>query len=1241
ERQLNNTDLMPQILVSGLSESNLRPMDADIYGSANPYPGLIAEIGEPYQQQRLRLVDIRIYPVQYHPAEHRVRLIEKLDIVVNLRGGKGGAAVRYSPETADFMAARVANFAQASGWALTSATGLNKTARVDYDLGLGQWFRIPVTEEGIFKITGAFLADQGIDIASISTSTIQVFGHGGAAIPVSLRADHPQDLNEIAIRVNDQNSNGVLDSNDEIYFYGRGPRGWDLGATANWTFFVNPFTFTNYYLLTFNQNTGKRIAEQPSLSDLQPLQPETFRDRVRLEEEQYNILESGLDWYWTRFRDISQTSAYTVNLPAGTQNSGGVIRTRFKGGSGAKYFEEPTTNHYRYNFALSVNGTQAINIGYLNGDNLFRNGRDRAPQASLDNLNPGGNQVSIQYNGSREGCYAFLDYLEFEFNRTFTADGNFLKIYYPLTEASTEFRVSGLAASNNWVWDISDPADISAISPSVNGAATTFQVRSADGTVGKTYYVFSPTVARTINSIEALSNSANLRDPNRRAKMLLIAADEFYEAAEVFEDFHETHPFEAMQVERIRVGDIFKEFSSGVPDPGAIRNFVKYAAENWGGGDPAGTPHYVFLIGDGSYDYRNILLTDYKNQIPVFEVTGEDDIISRATDNFFVAISDNVVSTSSLQPMLAIGRLQANSIADIDNYIAKLRNYTPSYLHSDADNGWQNTLTFVADDECVNSNCGEWMHLNMTEDLLDLVPDKFDSKKIFLTEYPTQAGGLGRLKPGATADLLDQLNQGTLLINYFGHGDPNTWAHEQVLTKARDLPLIANGNRLPLWVAATCTWGKYDNPELPSMSEEMVWSPSGGISVIAASRAVYAYQNEAFVGNLFRNLFHNASNNKSARRIGDAWLLAVGSGSNDQKYHIFGDPALHLADPKNRVEIGSISQDTLKALSQVTISAVMRDSAGNALSNFNGKALLKVYDARDDMLTNNNISYQKIGGTIFKGVVTVSNGVIDSASFIVPKSIKYKNARTGRVSVYAWSENQRDAVGFVDTLLFYGSASQTNDTRGPDIDIAFPNQPDFFDGDYLPSQPEISIRLQDDNGINLTREVGHRIELTIDNSIKKDVTEFFVYDENRFTEGQLNYVLPAFSPGQHTLTVTAWDNLNNYSESTVTFNTLSSSSIAVEEMVNFPNPFTEETQFTFQFQSPNGLGDVRVKIYTVTGRLIEELEGFVARPGFNKIPWDGTDRNGDKLANGVYLYKIIVDDGENRIEKIDKLAIVR
>ena len=93
-------------------------------------------------------------------------------------------------------------------------------------------------------------------------------------------------------------------------------------------------------------------------------------------------------------------------------------------------------------------------------------------------------------------------------------------------------------------------------------------------------------------------------------------------------------------------------------------------------------------------------------------------------------------------------------------------------------------------------------------------------------------------------------------------------------------------------------------------------------------------------------------------------------------------------------------------------------------------------------------------------------------------------------------------------------------------------------------------------------------------------------------------------------------------------------------MVNYPNPFEEDTHFTFQFQSPTGFGDVKIKIYTVTGRLIQELEG-IAQPGFNKLYWDGRDRDGDKLANGVYLYKIIVDDGQHKIEKIEKLAVLR
>ncbi len=208
------------------------------------------------------------------------------------------------------------------------------------------------------------------------------------------------------------------------------------------------------------------------------------------------------------------------------------------------------------------------------------------------------------------------------------------------------------------------------------------------------------------------------------------------------------------------------------------------------------------------------------------------------------------------------------------------------------------------------------------------------------------------------------------------------------------------------------------------------------------------------------------------------------------------------------------------------------------------------------------------------------------------------------------------------------------------MDLYFEGQEDFFDGDYVSTQPTMIVRISDESGINLTQEVGHRIELSIDNKIKKDVTEYFVYDKDSYRSGQLRYSLPALSPGNHTLTLTAWDNVNNLTEREVNFRTILVNELALEQVVNYPNPFKEDTHFTFQFQSPTGHGDVTIRIYTVTGRLIQEIE-TMARPGFNRVYWDGRDRNGDKLANGVYLYKIIVDDGQRKIEKIEKLAVLR
>jgi hypothetical protein len=360
---------------------------------------------------------------------------------------------------------------------------------------------------------------------------------------------------------------------------------------------------------------------------------------------------------------------------------------------------------------------------------------------------------------------------------------------------------------------------------------------------------------------------------------------------------------------------------------------------------------------------------------------------------------------------------------------------------------------------------------------------------------------------------------------------------------------------------------------------------------------------------------------------------------------MYGDPTQKLADPERNIQIMSIEPDTLRALSTVNVTARITEMNGNPATNFEGTAVIQVFDATDkESVTDGSIqyNYEYNGGTIFKGLVSVLNGEL-TGRFIVPKSIKYDPDPSGRLSIYAWSDNQGDAAGYSDTLILYGSESQIDDQKGPDIEVAFKDNPNFFEGDFVSNQPTLQVDLYDDSGINLTGEVGHKIELVINENMKKDITEFFVYEKDSYKKGKLEYTLPALTSGSHQLKLSAWDNLNNYTEKLISFRTSAANELMVTEVVNFPNPFSDRTQFTFQLISPIGSADATISIYTVTGRKIYEIRDAVQQ-GFNKIPrdgWDGRDWDGDFIANGVYLYKVKIDDGTSSVEQIEKLAIVR
>ena len=683
--------------------------------------------------------------------------------------------------------------------------------------------------------------------------------------------------------------------------------------------------------------------------------------------------------------------------------------------------------------------------------------------------------------------------------------------------------------------------------------------------------------------------------------------------------------------------DIYFNFNSSTPDPTAIRNFIRYAYNNWQGEKLS----YVLLFGDGHYDYRNIVLEDDTLRVPPFEIFDATEIDSRTTDNYYVDLNYNGSSSfSSISPDIAIGRLPMESVQDAERMVEKLINYQN---HPDQ-NGWQATITLVADDQKTTSTSSEWIHQNQTEELANLdVLSKFLIKKVYLSAYESIPGGFGEIKIKANRELIDRINQGSLIVNYVGHGSPRQWAHESVFNMSRDLSRINNPGKLTFFVAATCDFGKYDDPVETSFSEALIWKKnSGAIGVLASVRLVYSGQNAEFNERFYRYLFPAG---QESVPLGVAKLQATLSNVNDQKYHLFADPTLTLSDPRSEIRITSITPpDTLKALGEVEVNAEILEG-GTVNTNFNGGAVLIINDALyDSVNTGGSIYYTLPGPTLFKGEVTVTNGLLNG-KFIVPKSIRFEKQNTGRITLFAWDENNLSSgLGYDKSLLFLGSTNIDN-TDGPEIDIYFEDHENFSEGDLIQTAPVLIATIQDENGINMTGETGHIISLQTDDETPEDVSGYFFYEKDSYTNGFIRYPMDKLNTGHHTLKLSAFDNVNNLSEQSISFKVAASDGLILMNVVNYPNPFrakSENTSFTFEYQTQNdNEAEVKIKIYTISGRLIQTLDGYyVSGAGYEEIEWDGRDRDGDQIANGVYLYKLILDDGSEKKEVIEKLVIL-
>jgi hypothetical protein len=308
-----------------------------------------------------------------------------------------------------------------------------------------------------------------------------------------------------------------------------------------------------------------------------------------------------------------------------------------------------------------------------------------------------------------------------------------------------------------------------------------------------------------------------------------------------------------------------------------------------------------------------------------------------------------------------------------------------------------------------------------------------------------------------------------------------------------------------------------------------------------------------------------------------------------------------------------------------------------------------VYDKPSNITTLDNdgdspsVTFKLQKNTLYKGKISVTNGKF-SFSFVVPKDIQY-NIDTGKISYYAQNDSY-DATGNFENVLVGGTSKIVkNNGKGPQVRL-YMNDSNFVFNGMTNENPEIFAILNDSNGINTTgNSIGHDITAVLDNNTANtiDLNNYYQPAVNSYERGTVTYPLTGLSPGKHSLALRVWNVYNNSTQSYTEFNVEPQSSLQLQHVLNYPDPFTTHTQFYFELNEVCDQLDVQIQVFTVSGKLVKNIVTSVKTDSFRSQPidWDGRDDYGDKLANGVYIYHVKVRTSEGvTTDTYQKLVIL-
>lgn len=1127
-------------------------------------------------------------------------------------------------------------------------------------LSNGEWYKFYVDTTGVFKLSKSFLQRIGVNVNSVDPRNIKLYGNGGRMIPYLNSVPYPFDIQENAIKFVGE-EDGVFDNQDYILFYAQGPKEFNLESNTN----INCYTDKTYYYINVSSGLGKRIQPFTQPDGPVDLVIDTFQDYQFHEIDQYNIAFLGRRWFGDRF-DIDNNKTFEFDFPNIVTSEPISLRVFMAAAS------TTTTT-----MDISVNGTSVAtrSISGVSSPNLA------SESSYVNTLNVNSSTVSIGLNYDNQGnpsALGYLDYISIEATRTLTFAGNQFQFKNNAVVSSSgigQYNISNTSQVSE-IWDVTDIYNATNL---VNtDAASTISFTSPLGIL-KTYVALTPS-----DFFEPkFDNNTSIANQNIKGTVFLNEQGEFQDV-----DYIIVTPSnmvsEANRLAQINrnqynlnvkvysLNEIYNEFSTGNQDVGAIRNLVKYVYDN--ASTPENRIKYVCLFGDGSFDYKD-RIPNNTNIVPSWYSYSSFNLTnSFVSDDFYGMMDENegtMINSDGLD--IAVGRILADTPQRAKEMVDKIE----SYYIKESFGSWRNNFVVVSDD--VDDNW-EGIIQETTDNVGNLVTQNkpfMNVVKIHTDAFQQESSAGGNRYPAVNTELVNAIDNGALVVNYFGHGGEEGLAAERILSKP-DVIGLRNICKLNCFVTVTCEFTKFDNPFRETAGEFTYWNKqAGAIGLITTTRQVFVTFGITFNNTLGEYLFSYSNNDNfedyEYPSMAEALRLtkidpSIAGASQKRLVFFIGDPAMKLRFAQPNIRLTTLndvpiaqSTDTLKALSYVKLAGEITDLSGNVLNNYNGTLSTAIYDksvnretlANDGTQLNGELiklDFTTLGEIIFRGQASVVNGTFEF-DFVVPKDIGIP-VGYGKVSFYAKNEQllQDQAGASVNTIRIGGiNENAVEDNIGPVINL-YMNDENFVSGGITNESPTLLAKMEDENGINTASGIGHDIIAILDGDETNPIVlnDYYQTEVDDYKKGVLSFPFRDLESGLHTLTLKAWDVYNNSSISEIQFIVFDQDQeLVINNVLNYPNPFVNYTEFWFNHNSSEPL-DVSIQIFTVSGKLVRTLNGQTTN-GIKStsslsrdIVWDGRDDFGEKIGKGTYIYKITVQSNllNKKVEKIEKLVIL-